>query len=393
MTEDDRQPLSEEAALRQLEELHREIERTRLRRKDANDAFDRFLRSFDRSIAPPPAAEPEPRRPPMPAPPAPRPEIGRLASPPSRPVEPPAPPAQLPPAPPAPPPPPPASERVFAPPPAREPVFAPTRSAEPVSAAPAVPAPESTHEDEIVTLMSPDPSDRVPQFRSEEAVPLAVHTAEPPLPVDLRALEAARPRSTDESLSLDEWEQQSGPTVTTAAFPAEADIVGARRPAAPREARPVPVALTVPVARAGPRIPLAIVVLGIVVLGSIVFFLWRGSSGDAGSTERSAPEAAAVQPQPPAAAATAPVAPPQAPPFAELSTVRRAWVRVVVDGRKVIERELPADSRVPIEPGSQIVVRAGDAGAVRVAIGGKDQGAVGADGQAATKIFVAKTGR
>lgn len=391
MTEDDRQPLSEEAALRQLEELHREIERTRLRRKDANDAFDRFLRSFDRPIATPPVAEPERRRPPMPAPPAPPAEIGRSASLPSRPVEPP-PPAQLPPPPaPSPPPPPPASERVFAPPPAPEPVLAPPPSAEPVVAAPTGPAPESTHEDEIVTLLSPDPTDRLPQFHSDEAVPLAVQSAEPPQSVDLRAPEAARPRSTDESLSLDEWEERAGPTATTAAYPAEAEIAkpGARKTAAPREARPVPAALTVPVARAGLRIPPAIALLGIVVLGAIVFFIWRGSSGDAGSTEPSAPDAAAVQPQ--SAPAAAPVAKPQAPPFAELSTVRPAWVRVIVDGRKVIERELPADSRIPIEPGSQIVVRAGDAGAVRVAIGGKDQGVVGVDGQAATKTY--KTGR
>jgi hypothetical protein len=265
-----------------------------------------------------------------------------------------------------------------------------------VFAPPTGPAPESTREDEIVTLLSPDPTDRLPQFHSEESVPLAVHSAEPPQPVDLRALEAARPRSSDESLSLDEWEEHSQPTVTTAAFPAEADLakLGARRPAAPAEARPVPAALTVPVARAVPRIPPAIAVLGIVVLGAIVFFLWRGST-DEGSSEPSAPEAAAVQPQPTTAPATAPVAQPQAPPFAELSTVRRAWVRVVVDGRKVIERELPADSRVPIEPGSQIVVRAGDAGAVRVAIGGKDQGPVGVDGQVATKTYTvaAKTGR
>ena len=377
MTEDDRQPLAEEAALRQLEELHREIERTRLRRKDANEAFDRFLRSFDRPSAPPPVSEPEPRRPPMPPPPA---GIVRPAPLPSRPVEPP-PPAQLPPPPP--------SERVFAPPPVPESVIAPPPSAEPVFAAPKVPAPESTHEDEIVTLLSPDPTDRLPRFRSEETVPLAVHSAEPPQPVDLRALEATPPRSTDESLSLDEWEEHSEPTVTTAAFPAEAEIakLGARKPAAPREARSVPVALTVPVARAVPRVPPAIAVLAIVVIGAIAFFLWRGSSDDAGSTEPSAPEAAAAQPQPAAAPATAPVAKPQAPPFAELSTVRPAWVRVVVDGRKVIERELPAGSRVPIEPGSQIVVRAGDAGAVRVAIGGKDQGVVGADGQVATKTY------
>jgi hypothetical protein len=239
--------------------------------------------------------------------------------------------------------------------------------------------------------MAPDPADRLPEFHSEETVPFGVHSAEPQQPVDLRALQAERPRASDESLDLDDWEEHSEPTVTTAAFPTEGEMAKrtARAPAPPREARPIPVALTVPVARTRPPVPPAIAVLGIVVLGAIAFFVWRGSSGDAGSTEPSAPQTAAAQPQP-APVVPTPVARPQAPPFAEVSTVRRAWVRVLVDGRKVIERELPADSHVPIEPGSQIVVRAGDAGAVRVAIGGKDQGVVGADGQVATKTFTAK---
>jgi hypothetical protein len=40
--------------------------------------------------------------------------------------------------------------------------------------------------------------------------------------------------------------------------------------------------------------------------------------------------------------------------------------------------------------GSQIVIRAGDAGAVRVSIAGKDQGAFGPAGQAATRTFTVK---
>ena len=67
--------------------------------------------------------------------------------------------------------------------------------------------------------------------------------------------------------------------------------------------------------------------------------------------------------------------------------MRKVWVRVLVDGQKVIERELPADARIPLTPISQIVVRAGDAGAVRVTIAGKDQGPVGRDGEVATRAF------
>ena len=59
MSDNDQPPFSEEAALRELEELQREIEQSRVRRKAANEAFDQFLRSFDRSQPPPP--EPAPR--------------------------------------------------------------------------------------------------------------------------------------------------------------------------------------------------------------------------------------------------------------------------------------------------------------------------------------------
>ena len=62
-------------------------------------------------------------------------------------------------------------------------------------------------------------------------------------------------------------------------------------------------------------------------------------------------------------------------------------MRVLVDGVKTIERELPANARVPLAATSQIVIRAGDAGAVRVAIGGVDQGPLGPAGQIATKSF------
>ena len=333
MTEDQRPPLSEEAALRELEELQREIERTRLRRKDANEAFDRFLRSFDRHGPAPPIEEPVKRRPPMPPPPA------DFMPPVPRPDPPPLP---LPP---------PAPEAIVAPPPLL--VAEPTPAVEPL--------PERRQEEDVARF--------------------------PP--------EAMRPRNREEPpLNLDQWEERSEPTVTTAAFPSESEAAARRATfsAPPGEIRPVPAALTGAGGRSR-RIPPVIGVLGIVVAGTIAFFLWRGMGGDEGPADSAATATAtpAAQPQPapaPASPVAAPAAP-QPPPPAEVSTVRRAWVRVVVDGRKVVERELPADSHIPLEPGSQYVVRAGDAGAVRLAIAGKDQGPVGADGQVATRTYTA----
>jgi hypothetical protein len=71
----------------------------------------------------------------------------------------------------------------------------------------------------------------------------------------------------------------------------------------------------------------------------------------------------------------------------ELVTSRHVWVRVTVDGERVLERELPPGARIPLSARQEIVVRAGDAGAVRVSVRGRDEGPVGGDGQVVTRAF------
>jgi hypothetical protein len=158
----------------------------------------------------------------------------------------------------------------------------------------------------------------------------------------------------------------------------------------PREERAVPAALRAPAPRSSRRISPVVGLLAVLVIGAAVFVVWRARSLDPGATET-----AVAQPQPAAAtpqvAPTAPAPAATVPPAAEVSTVRKVWVRVLVDGQKVIERELPADSHIPLTPTSQVVVRAGDAGAVRVSIAGKDQGPVGRDGEVATRAFPVAT--
>jgi hypothetical protein len=72
---------------------------------------------------------------------------------------------------------------------------------------------------------------------------------------------------------------------------------------------------------------------------------------------------------------------------AQLVTLRPVWVRVLVDGERTIERELPGGQKIPLAPGRSIAVRVGDAGAVRLWIDGKDQGPLGPDGAVATRTF------
>ncbi len=73
-----------------------------------------------------------------------------------------------------------------------------------------------------------------------------------------------------------------------------------------------------------------------------------------------------------------------------LVTIRPVWLRVIVDGQRVIEREVPAGASIPLSATQTIVVRAGDAGAVRVFVAGRDEGPVGRDGIAVTKAYAVK---
>lgn len=71
----------------------------------------------------------------------------------------------------------------------------------------------------------------------------------------------------------------------------------------------------------------------------------------------------------------------------QIVTSRPVWVRVVADGQRVIERELQAQARIPFKATRSIVIRTGDAGALRLSIGGRDQGPLGADGVVVTRTF------
>lgn len=311
MSDNDQPPFSEAAALRELEELQREIEQSRVRRKDANDAFDQFLRSFDRSPAPPPAPTP------------------RLV------------------------------ERV-----------------EP--------------DDTMIVRPLPPPSP-APVLDSPPAdLPPPADDEGNPEPTGQRKPVLADP------LRLDVWEHQNEAASATATFPTESDVKAMSEAAAsaeataektlPRQPPVVPAALTSARPRRSQRMSPAIGLVAVLVAGAAAFVVWRMMGSDppapAEAPTAGAPVSRALQPPAPSAAPSAPAVP-----AAEVSTLRRVWVRVTVDGQKVIERELPADARIPLTPTSQVVVRAGDAGAVRVAIAGKDQGPVGRDGEVATKSF------
>jgi hypothetical protein len=86
--------------------------------------------------------------------------------------------------------------------------------------------------------------------------------------------------------------------------------------------------------------------------------------------------------------------PPPGPPRAlniELIAIRPVWTRVTVDGRRALARLIAADERMSFGGDQVIAIRAGDAGAFRLVVDGKDQGVLGRDGQIFEKSFSAKT--
>jgi len=325
VTENEQQPFSEEAALRELEELQEKIEASRVRRKEANEAFDRFLHSFER-------------------PPAPAPNMGKAA--------------------PAPPVPPPDHEVQY--------LLPPPPASIPKDLAPAASAPQAA------------PVETPIESSGVMMPPFAEPAAKPPAGIDAppTALPSELPSDSPDALDLDGWDRTSASGVD--AFPEESRM---EAPATRDliESRSVPVALSM-TGRSGKRIPPAAGVgAAVLVIAVVAFFALRGNGDETAPTDRVSAEPPAAAPQPAAQPAPPPVdLPPQR---AEISTLRQVWIRVIVDGQKVIERELPPNTHIPLNPVSQFVVRAGDAGAVRVAIEGKDQGPVGADGQVATKAF------
>ena len=282
-------PFDEQAALAELEGVLRELEASRQRRRTANDAFDRFLKSFSRPTPAPAASAPP----------------GRGGS-------------------------------------ARVPAIEPADDARRPAQGPAI-----------------------------EAADHATRPL-PGLPARASAAVASSPSS---SAGTGLQEQMAGERREPEGTPA----------GAPPRRRRLP---------GGVPLGLAAVALG----AFVVFGVFgggrardpreapsRGAAGERASTP--APVTPSPAEAPPAARSPAGRTDAPASAVTGLTTLRPVWVRVTVDGERVLERELPAGEHVPLSPRETIVVRAGDGGAVRLALEGKDQGVLGEDGRAVTRRY------
>jgi hypothetical protein len=123
--------------------------------------------------------------------------------------------------------------------------------------------------------------------------------------------------------------------------------------------------------------------LALVAGGALVTWTLRprapGSSTANTATPVAPPALPAPVPQPPPASAAALES--------ALTTSRAVWVRVLADGERVLERELPPNAHVPLKAEKTIVIRTGDAGAIRITLRGQDQGLLGRAGEVVTRTF------
>src|SRR4029079_677304 len=118
----------------------------------------------------------------------------------------------------------------------------------------------------------------------------------------------------------------------------------------------------------------------------LVFFLWPTPrpAAQAQQTPQTEPPVASVRPESaaPAAAAQSGVVP--AGLTLTLVASGQCWIRAVADGAKTIERVLRAGETVQLSGDNQIVLRVGDAAAVRVTFNGQAMGPLGARGEVIT---------
>lgn len=128
---------------------------------------------------------------------------------------------------------------------------------------------------------------------------------------------------------------------------------------------------------------------GVVAAALLVFFLWPTPrpAAQAQQTPQTELPVASVRPESaaPAAAAHSGVVP--AGLTLTLVASGQCWIRAVADGAKTIERVLRAGETVQLSGDNQIVLRVGDAAAVRVTFNGQAMGPLGARGEVITHRF------
>lgn len=134
--------------------------------------------------------------------------------------------------------------------------------------------------------------------------------------------------------------------------------------------------------------------VGIVVLAGTVWWLGRNPAGFSSATRVDSvplpgPDSASTPALDPSAALTPPPAPIAAPEglLVQIDVQRPTWIRTTVDGDVDAGRTYSEGELIKIEGGTEVAVRAGDAGGLLVSVNGGPNRPFGPDGVALTRRF------
>jgi hypothetical protein len=107
-----------------------------------------------------------------------------------------------------------------------------------------------------------------------------------------------------------------------------------------------------------------------------------------GTSGMTAPATSAADVAPPSARPPATLAAPAAAPARiEIQTTREVWMRTTIDDNPPVERLVPGGRTLRFDPARVLLLRAGDAGGVRIIVDGEDRGILGADGRVVTRRY------
>jgi len=129
--------------------------------------------------------------------------------------------------------------------------------------------------------------------------------------------------------------------------------------------------------------------VGVAAAALLVFFLWPTPQPAAQAQQSPQTEPPVESARPASAAPAAAVQSDVVPAGLTMTLVAsgQCWIRAVADGAKTIERILRAGETVELRGENQIVLRVGDAAAVRVTINGQAMAPLGARGEVITHRF------
>ena len=128
---------------------------------------------------------------------------------------------------------------------------------------------------------------------------------------------------------------------------------------------------------------------GVAAAALLVLFLWPTPKPAAQAQQTLQTEPPVESARPASAAPAAAVESGVVPAGLTMTLVAssQCWIRAVADGAKTIERVMRAGETVELSGDNQIVLRVGDAAAVRVTLNGQAMGPLGARGEVITHRF------